>query len=482
MVAAAALAGLWTPIIVRWQRGLYGLLAYVPFAGAVSLALSPNRIPLLLKDILFVAPAYIGLVAALVVRRERLGFPMIPLALMGTLAILVGGQVLGPSVANILMTVIGLKVWLFYLPLYFVAFYAIRSCEDLWRIMRLLAALAIVPCVVGLSEYVLALAFGYAEVMTWFYGELAADVTQGFTTFEFGPGYLMRIPSTFSFAPQYWGFTLAMLVPCYAVWRGDPSMRWRRVAGGVFFLDLAAGTLSGSRAAFIFLPLLLGTTVLLDRKTRAIVVFLSAMVPAAVVAAAGLGFRPLFNHVYGLFGHYARDVAYDGLLTALELAPFGAGTGTNTGPARYAIADPASFQAIESYYAKAVYELGFLGLILIVLLFGWIILSGWKVTRQVEDRLRPCAAALTAFAVCIALNSFKGWQLDLDPINVYFWVFAGILNRIAGLDDSRSRRPFPQNRAPDALMTGAPRAAMVSGCGFYRNTVPNAGDTWLHKQ
>jgi hypothetical protein len=480
MIAAATLLGWWVPVIARCDRGLYGLLAYLPFAGAVSLALSPDRLPLLLKDILFVAPAYVGLVAEFVVRRERLSVPIIPIALMGALAIVAGAQVFGPGVANALMTMIGLKVWLFYLPLYLVAFHAMRSREDVWRVMRLLTALTTVPCLVGLSEYVLSLSFGYPEVMTAIYGGLAADVTQGFTVFELGPGHLMRIPSTFSFVSQYWGFTLAMLVPCYAVWRGDPSDRWRRAAAGILILDLTAGMLSGSRGAFIFIPLLLGMTVLLDRKVRAVVVFLPVVTPATVVAAAGLGFRPLFDHVYGLFGHYARDAAYGGLLTALERGPFGAGTGTNTGPARYAVADPGAFEAIESYYAKAAYELGLPGLMLIVLMFGWIIWSGWRVTRQVGDELRPCAAALTAFALCIALNSFKGWQLDLDPINVYFWVFAGILSRIAGLDDSRSRRPFVRNLVPGGMKTGAPRAAVVSGRGFDRRTALHVDSAWLH--
>jgi hypothetical protein len=30
----------------------------------------------------------------------------------------------------------------------------------------------------------------------------------------------------------------------------------------------------------------------------------------------------------------------------------------------------------------------------------------------------------------MALNSFKGWQMDLDPINVYFWHFTGILFKL----------------------------------------------------
>jgi O-antigen ligase len=337
------------------------------------------------------------------------------------------------------MAAIGLKVWLFYLPLYALAFAAIRDRTDLWHIMRLLVVVATVPCTIGLAQYALALWFGYAEIMTGIYGELAVEVTQGFTTFQLGPGLLMRIPSTFTFVSQYWGFILAMLVPSYAVWRGDPSGSWRRAGGVILLLVLAAGTLCGSRAAFVFMPLLLGITMLLDRKVPVSAVTVTAVVPVVAIAVVGLGFRSLFEHLSELIGHYGRSIAYDGLVEAVATAPLGAGTGTNTGPARYSLADPSTFQAIENFYAKAAYELGLPGLLLITALFGWIVWSGWRVTKARGDELRPCAAALTAFAICLAVNSFKGWQLDLDPVNVYFWVFAGILCRIGAFDDAKPR-------------------------------------------
>jgi hypothetical protein len=118
-------------------------------------------------------------------------------------------------------------------------------------------------------------------------------------------------------------------------------------------------------------------------------------------------------------------------------------------------------------------------LTLIVLLFAWIIWSGWRVTRGAGHELRPCAAALTAFAACIALNSFKGWQLDLDPINVYFWVFAGILGRIGRLQHSRSRHSFTRNIVPDTV-AGPAGAAMDCGRAFRRRMVLDAHDRRLH--
>lgn len=474
VLGVIALAVLWAPVLVRWERGLYGLLAYLPFSGAVCLALYPERLALLLKDIVFVVPAYIGFLAAFASKRERLRMPTVPLALMGALAVLSVGLTFGPGVTNGFMAAIGLKVWLFYLPLYMLGFAAVRGRTDLWHLMRLLVALASVPCTIGLVQYVMALSFGYPAVMTAIYGELAVDVTQGFTTFQLGSGRLMRIPSTFTFVSQYWGFILAMLVPSYAVWRGDPLRIWRRVGAGTFMLVMTAGTLCGSRSAFVFIPLLVGLAVLLDRKVRGGVICATVLVPVVAIAVTGLGFRSLFEHVHGLMGHYAGAVVYDGFLEALTTAPLGEGTGTNTGAARYALSDPATFQTIESYYAKAALELGLPGLLLILALFGWIICSGWQVTRKARDELRPCAAVLTAFVICLAVNSLKGWQLDLDPINVYFWVFAGILCRVGTLDEAGSIHPplrWGGGREGDS-----DRITAISGIGAE---VRRADDPWL---
>jgi hypothetical protein len=35
------------------------------------------------------------------------------------------------------------------------------------------------------------------------------------------------------------------------------------------------------------------------------------------------------------------------------------------------------------------------------------------------------------------LCSFKAWLLDLDPVNVYFWFFAGVLASLPALDRLR---------------------------------------------
>jgi len=440
-------------ILARWQRGVYGLLGYLPFAGTVTLALHPWEgpavfNPVLYKDWLFVVPAYLGFLAAMILRRERaIKLGGLPSALLLAFGVLVLAQMANPGVPNVLSGLIGAKVWLLYLPLYVLAAALVASRRDLVFFLRFLVVLTAIPCAVGIVEYVLAQFLGYQELMESVYGDVATLATQGFVYFEVGGGLLVRIPSTFSFVTQFFGYTLAMLVPCYAVWRMDPSARWRRL--GKWMLGVVAVTsfLSGARAAFLFVPLLLALTYGLDRGFSGVVrvgPYLAGVIFGALVISR-IAAIDLYQHVIELFGDYARDTAYGELAQALASAPLGMGTGTNTGAARYAFSDPSKFAILENYYAKATYELGIPGLLILWCLFGALIWRGFQARRQLRDPgLRACSAAFLAFLITMALNSFKGWLVDLDPINVYFWVFSGVLAKLPYLDS----RPAQLSRTP----------------------------------
>ena len=438
-VAALPLSALLLMILVRWQRGVYALLAYVPVAGVVTLSLSPWQgwpllHPVLYKDWFFVLPAYLGYLASLVLRRERL--PRLPssvtLSLLA-LSLIVLAQAANPGVPNLLTALIGVKVWLFYIPLYLLAYSLVTSTRSLWVLFRLLVVLAILPCAFGIAEYVLAQSLGYAATMDAFYGAAAAQATQGYTSFQIGGGIVSRIPSTFTFVTQYFGFTLAMLVPSYVVWRSDPILRWRKLARWIMVLVTVASFLSGARSAFIFVPLLLGLMFGLDRGFSGVLragLYVSVALTSAL-AISRMGARALFDHVTGLFFNYAVDTAYGDLIQSILQSPLGSGTGTNTGPARYAFERPEDFIALQNYYAKATIELGIPGLLLLCMLFVVLIREGFRMRRRLRTTsLRVIACAILAFLITMALNSFKGWLLDLDPVNVYFWVFAGVLAKL----------------------------------------------------
>ncbi len=425
-----------------WRGAFIGLLLYVPFAGVVTLVLYPWTPALVLKDVLFVLPAYIGFLAWAVTHRESLrGLPAALCSLMIILTAVVLAQMANPGVADLPMGLIGLKIWLFYLLLFVLAFAFVASVQDLFRLFRLLVVLAVVPSAIGVIEAISVHVGDYEFVMRAIYGEMAAPITQGFRQFDIGAGKLARIPSTFTFVFQFFCYTLAMLVPCYALWRRDPSSWWRRLAGGALVVTTLASFLSGARYAFASVPLLLGLMLALDRGIAGLArgVTYTACVLFAALAILGIGGGALYEHVAELGVDYAEGTAYGSLMQALVAAPLGAGTGTSTGAARHAFgepdASPESYLVFENYYAKAAYELGVPGLLVVIALYLALGFVGFRSHRLVRTGpLRACSAALVSFLLVVMLMGLKGYLIDLDPINVYFWIFAGVLAKLPLLE------------------------------------------------
>ena len=278
---------------------------------------------------------------------------------------------------------------------------------------------------------------GYQPAMQIAYGDMATQTTQLFSGSQFETGLFGRIPSIFTFATQFFAFSLTMLVPTYIVWHTDPSRRWSRIGGWTFLVVATATFISGERAAFIFTPMTVALIFLFDRGLAGFIEGIGGGILiawAVLTAVFGIALWEMYGLVGTLFTHYATEVAYGGLVEALSSAPLGMGTGTDTGAARYALGDPNVFVGIENYYAKAAYELGVPGLLIVGALFTAIIIAGVKArTRMKSPVLRCWASTLVAFFVVIMLNSFKGFLVDLDPVNVYFWVFCGLLLKLPAL-------------------------------------------------
>jgi hypothetical protein len=72
------------------------------------------------------------------------------------------------------------------------------------------------------------------------------------------------------------------------------------------------------------------------------------------------------------------------------------------------------------------------------------VVLGSRILRRLRDPgLHASAAALLAFLIVAMLYSFKTWLLDLDPVNVYFWLFAGVLTCLPALDRSSKDASAP---------------------------------------
>jgi hypothetical protein len=68
-------------------------------------------------------------------------------------------------------------------------------------------------------------------------------------------------------------------------------------------------------------------------------------------------------------------------------------------------------------------------------MFGYILVAGFNSYQRMENYpLKSVASVLLSFFIVIMIESSKAQPLDWDPINVYFWVFLGIMTRLPLLD------------------------------------------------
>jgi O-Antigen ligase len=431
----------------RWRWPLYALLVYLPVSGVAILAAYPGRtdraIAILAKDFVFVIPAYLLFLGYCLLHRKRPWFKGAPLVLIGLLALIVVIQAFNPDLPNHLVGLIGIKVWLFYIPLFFLGYHLVRNREHLFRVLGLMSLLAIVPAVIGLSEVTLYYT-GHAQTVYDVYGESAASATQNFTTFVLSGGCtIRRVPSTFSFFYQYYLFGAAMVAVSFAWWRGArPAGKQLWAAGLVFLLIFLAAMFSGARLAFIVIPLLVAAIIVLAVRSRNRLPWAAvaaAVVCLALVGGTAAGICGLAAHLGEATSMETRDVGVRSVREAVHKTWLGLGTGSDSTAARYAFPNvelQTSVGAVqESWYVKAYLELGVFGLAIAVALLGTIVYRAARVHFRLRDpRLKMVSAAVLALMGWVLIYCFKAQYFDLDPINVYFWLFAGILMSLPRLE------------------------------------------------
>ncbi len=447
--AALLILGVTTLIgLQSWRLSVYLALAYLPVEGILWVVIYPHTAPAALaKDFLFVIPAYIGFFYWSMKSRRNIvfpGFPLLPLLLLAGLVVV---EVFNPLLRSLLVGLVGAKVWLIYIPMAFIGYHLIRSRRDLDYLLNLMCLTAILPAVVGIAEAILYYT-GHTHFVHSLYGPAASTVTQGFAAISVGGADFQRVPSTFSFIAQYYIFMTSMVAIGYAWWRNAPrqsaTRRWRFL---VWTLFLAAVMTSGERGALAFVPLLLIAILVIEGRLGvsslgviaalaaglALMIVLAGASPTGAVSSLFENARTQFNTVF-----------ISGLREASHHLLLGTGTGSDTGAARYV--SRADFSAVgkwqESYLAKVLLELGIAGLTLAAISFGSIFVRGLRIRRRLRDPgLVAMASAILGLMVWAGVYTVKAQYLDFDPLNLYFWLFTGILFKLAVLDRDESRAP-----------------------------------------
>ncbi|QIR35685.1 hypothetical protein HCG51_02235 [Tolypothrix sp. PCC 7910] len=441
------------------RQALFAFMIYVPFGGTITYYLGNSPVLQLAKDAFYV-PALIGLWQSC--RKQGLPF-IIPqaiktpmLILLGfcllTLVFVNGGQQFNPPSVGPLqkapeefpigLGILGLKVFLGYLPLIACAYYLIRNKKDFLLLSRLQVVLTLICCVLGVIQYLLLLT-GVCQGTRGFEGDSLFRATLEARCY-FGGSLLyspeegvIRLPGTFV-APWQWAwFLISSTFFTFATGFTDPSIFWRLIGLGSLASVFINAVISGQRIALALVPTCFVALLFLTGQIANLKRFIPIGIGLAIILGIAMVTNPTVvqERTESFTSRWEASPPQDFIIQQFgdnlkNVGPLGNGLGRATNSAR----SMGSTKLIETYYPKVMYEVGIVGVLGFLGLVTALTTSAFKTYRSIKNRnLRSHAAALWVFVLFISYNTYY-YPLDVDPVAVYYWFYAGVLFKLPLID------------------------------------------------
>lgn len=451
----AAVGILYVSLSFKYPRyALWGFLIYLPFGGTITYLIGNSPLLQLAKDGFYI-PALFGIVQAC--RRGNLPV-VINKPVMTALCILCGYCGIVLLFANgmqqldadgelpFFLGILGLKVLIGYVPLILCAYYLITNKKTFFFLMRLTLVLIFVCCMLAFLQYIF-LQTGrcegtrMAEGSSLFRATLDARCLVGGSLLYSPQQGQIRLPGTFV-APWQWGwFLISSAFLCFASAFNEPRIPWRIFGmvtlGSVFIMAV----LSGQRIALALVPIIIVALLLMTGQ----IANLKKFIPVAVLLSLVLSVATMRNpevveeRITSLQARWSASPPHAFIFDQFEWAleeqngVFGNGLGRATNSGR----SLAKTALVETYYPKLIYEIGPLGALCFLGLVTVLTVQTFKSYRSVRDRtLRSYGASFWFYILFISYNTYY-YPLDVDPVAVYYWFFAGVLLRLPALDKEK---------------------------------------------
>lgn len=433
------------------RQAIFAFVIYLPFSGTVTYALGGSSILQLAKDAIYV-PALIGVFQFCQRKRQPFIIPKsirAPLAILLTISLMTlmfvnGSQQLaaGGSEKPIFMGILGLKVLLGYLPLIPCIYYLIRNREDLYFLLRVQVVLVIICCALGLLQYLM-LRTGQCQGTTGtgellFKASLDARCLVG-GSLLYAPAHgQIRLPGTFV-APWQWGwFLISSGFFGFGTAFSDRSPFWRLI-GLISLVSVAVlAVVSGQRIALILVPITVVGLLILTGQVANLKRFIPVGVGLAFILTILMIRNPAIvnERIVSFQERWQASPPHEFVLQQLQWAMnnqegiLGRGLGRGTNAARIF----GETSLIETYHSKLLFEIGPLGLLAVLGLYTVLTVATFKAYRSIKDpNLRGYAASMWVFVLFISYFPYY-YPLDVDPVNVYYWLAAGITLKLPEID------------------------------------------------
>jgi hypothetical protein len=449
------------------RQALWAFLVYLPFGGTITYTIGNSPLLQLAKDGLYLPAAFAMYQNC---KRERLPI-FIPKALMPSLGTLLASSLLTllivngyqeifgkPSEKPIAMGILGLKVLIGYMPLLVCTYYLVRNKKEFLFLMRLTLVLALICCGLGFVQYLMLLTgkcegTRMLEGADLFKATLDARCLVGGSLLYSPQQDMIRLPGTFV-APWQWGwFLIANSFLVFPSAFNDPKPQWRIIGliglGTVFVLAVV----SGQRIALALVPIAVIWLLIVTGQVANLKRFLPTGIGLGLLLTVAALKNPatVQERIDSFVERWNASPPYAFILEQAHWAmngntPLGHGLGRATNSARAL----GHTELVETYYPKLLYEIGPLGTLAFIVMVSTLTYLVYKTYRSVKERnLRAYGAAIWAFTLFISYNTYY-YPLDVDPVAVYYWVFAGAalklpeIERLALLDPEEEPPPDPK--------------------------------------
>ena len=404
-VALAVLGPLAFALSRRPQRGILLLALLVPFDGLLLVA--PSLPPAVAgwKEALLVAT----LVATAVAPPSARGAPAPRPAWAPAVVGLMGLALLSAVTVGGLQALWGLKVAFFFVVVVVVLWRCPLDRRERDRLVTVLMVVGAVAALYAVAQQAMghrrlnALGYEYNTVIRF-----AGGFLRSFSTFTqpFGLGY----------------FLMLVLLVGAAHALGEP----RRLRSRAFAL---AVPLLGTGLAFSFvrgawIGLAVGLAYLGFTRFRVLLLG----IPLAAVALLFLP-NQVSSAALAPTSGIERVEVWQDKLSHITAHPFGVGVGASSSASEKVTEATGTGEIFhpDNQYYKAVYELGVLGLWLLVLLFVAAFSSAHSRARASGGGDSLFALSTAAMVLAAAAASLVATYLDIFPMDVYFWLFLAVV-------------------------------------------------------
>ena len=441
----------------NWKRGLYIFLVWLLFEDFVRKYLGNNMVIYFAKDFL-VAIVYLSFFLAW--RRKEVQTFRPPFRVAVLVMVWFGFlQVFNPASPNLIYGALGMKLFFYYIPLMFVSYALLDSEAELRRFAFVNLTLVVVISGLGIAQSILGPSFLNP-------GTIQEDIRELSTLYRIAPisGVSVYRPTSVFVSTGryvdllYFGWLLVLGLSGYLLLR---HRRGRWFAFVALPVVAAAGVLSTSRGAFIWFlidivvvsaafvwgaPWRQGEVI---RVLRTFVrvglglvlgsVLLLATYPEALLNRLAVYSETLSpDSPRSELMYRARDYPLRNFLAAFtyDRWPYGYGIGTTALGTQYVariFGVKQGIPGVESGFGAIIVEIGIGGLLLWLIMSIAILVSAWKVVRQLRGSpWFPIGFVIFWYSFFLLLPQMIGGIQAYEDfvLNAYFWLLLGVLFRL----------------------------------------------------